>query len=92
MANAQGLISKFQNFTRSADLLTILEWEELDTPQGQPYFLSYLFALRVPSDPLCSEGHAFEDDRITEFIPQTDKAIIGTRAYRGGIALVIKFE
>ena len=33
---------------------------------------------------------AFADDRITEFIPQTDKALIGARTYRGEVALVVK--
>ena len=35
---------------------------------------------------------AFADDRLTEFVPQDDKALIGTRAYKETWVLVIKFS
>ena len=57
---------------------------------GQAYYLSYLFALRVPSETL-RLTRAFADDRMAEFIPQPDKAIIGTRTYKETTVLVIKF-
>ena len=88
LRNAQDLSFKFPNIIKAADLLRALEWTELDNPQGQSYFISYLCALRVPSATLMLT-RAFSDDRITEFVPKADKALIATRAYRGGPVLVI---
>ena len=85
------LALKPPNFTRAPDLLKILGWAKHDTPHGQAYFLSYLFALRVPSETLVLR-RALPDGRITGFIPQLDKALIGARTYRGGPNLDIKFE
>ena len=45
---------------------------------------------RVPSETIRLQ-RAFADGRITEFIPQDDKALIGTRRYKGAEVLVIKF-
>ena len=90
LKKAQDLSFKFPNFIQTNDLLTLLRWVKLDSPEGQAYFLSFLFALRVPSETL-RLTRAFSDDRITEFVPQTDKALIGIRTYETTSVLVIKF-
>ena len=90
LKKAQDLSFKFPNFIQSNDLLTLLRWVKLDSPAGQAYYLSYLFALRVPSETL-RLTRAYADGRITEFIPQTDKALIGVRTYETTPVLVIKF-
>ena len=91
LKNAQDLSFKFPNFIESKDILTVLEFVKLDSVTGQSYYLSYLFGLRVPSETL-RLTRAFRDDRITEFAPQTDKALIGTRKYNDTTVLVIKFS
>ena len=90
LENAQDLSCKFPNFTESKDLLTVLEFAKLYSAQGQAYFLPYLFGLRVPSETI-RLTRAFRGDRLTEFAPQTDKALIATRKYKETTALVIKF-
>ena len=90
LKNAQDLSFKFPNFIESAALITLIRFVKLDSKNGQLYYLAYLFALRVPSEAL-RLVRAFKDDRITEFIPQTDKALIGTRTFKGTTVLVIKF-
>ena len=75
----------------AADLLRILEWAKIDSAQGRAYYISYLFALRAPSETL-ELRRAFSDGRITEFIPQDEKkALIATRTYRQTTVMVIKF-
>ena len=90
LKKAQDLSFKFPNFIQSADLLIILRWVKLDSQAGQAYFLSYLFGLRVPSETL-RLTRAYSDDRITEFIKQEDKALIGIRTYKTTQVLVVKF-
>ena len=58
LENAREISFKFQNYIRSAELLQILEWAKLDTPQGQAYFLSYLFSLMAHRRPLRPKGHS----------------------------------
>ena len=81
----------FPNFIESADLLRVLRFVKVDTDLGQAFFLSYLFSLRVPSETL-RLSRAFRDDRLTEFVPQEDKALIGIRTFKETEVLVIKFS
>ena len=90
LINAQDLSFKFPNFTQSKTLIELLTFLKVDSVMGQACFLSYLFALRVPSETL-RLTRAFSDDRLTEFAPQEDKALIGTRSYKATEVLVVKF-
>ena len=87
LKNAQDLPFKPPNFIGPEALL---RWAKLDSATGQAYYLSFLFSLRVPSETLRLQ-RAFADDRLAEFIPQDDKALIGARRYKGAEVLVVKF-
>ena len=91
LINAQDLSFKFPNFIKSGLLIDLLTYLKMDSVMGQACFLSYLFALRTPSETL-RLVRAFADDRLTEFVPQEDKALIGTRTYKETTVLVIKFS
>ena len=86
MGNAQDMSFKFQSFVRSMELFILLGRTEIETEIGHAFFLSYLFALRVPSETLALM-RAFRDDPITEFTPQKDKALIATRPYKTAAVL-----
>ena len=90
LKNAQDLSFKFPNFTHSTELMDRLKFVKLASDTGNAYFLSYLFSLRVPSETL-RLIRAFRNKRLAEFSPQTDKALIATRTFKGVTVLVVKF-
>ena len=82
---------KFPNFLYTQDLFRIINslgWEDVFT---QLAFLAYLFSLRIPSEALFLK-RAFSNDRINEFVPQADKALIGTRTFQDVDCLIIKLS
>ena len=90
LKNAQDLSFKFPNFIQTQDLLKLLRYTKVDSSTGQLFFLSYLFALRVPSETL-RLTRAYADDPLTQFIPQKEKALIAVRFHSQTPVLVIKF-
>ena len=90
LKNAQDLSFKFPNFIQTDALLTLLRYTKVDTAVGQLFYISYLFALRVPSETL-RLIRAYANDPITQFIPQEEKALIAVRCHDQTPVLVIKF-
>ena len=80
--NAQDLSSKFANFIKSTDLISLLTFLKLDSEMGHACFISFLYALRAPSETL-RLVRALADDRLAEFIPQEEKALIGPANTKG---------
>ena len=91
LENSQDRSFAFPNFFFSKDLLRLLDREGVESQFFQLGFLSYLFSLRVPSETLCLK-RAFFDDPLTEFVPQTDKALAGIRRHSDRDVLVLKFS
>lgn len=73
--NAHDIIFKFPDFIYSDSLLRLLGRVKVDSPRGLAYLLSYLFAIRVPSETI-RHIRAFADGRLTEFIQQIVQALI----------------
>ena len=90
LMNAQGVSFKFPNFIKSEALIDLLAFIKVDSAMGQACFLSYLFALRVPSEAM-RLVRAFADGRMAEFAPQEDKALAGARSFKGTEVSAIKF-
>ena len=90
LENSQDRSFAFPNFFFSKDLTALLDHEGPDSPFFQVAYMSYLFSLRVPSEALTMK-RAFRDDPLTEFVPQTDKVLIGIRTYEATDLLVVKF-
>ena len=82
---------KFPNFIRVALLLQIIQHEPADSEFAQAFWLSFLFAFRVPSETL-QLVRAYTDDEITAFTPYREKALIGLRTTPQGSFLVTKFK
>ena len=90
LENSQGRSFAFPNFIfPSALLVHTHDGANLALFPGGLPFLPFL-SLRAPSETLQLQ-RAFADDPITEFAPQTDKALIGIRTYKDCQLLVIKF-
>ena len=80
---------KFPNFIYTQDLYTAINflwWEEEFPPLA---FLSCLFSLRIPSDALPIRK-AHRKERLEEFVPQSDKVLIGVRPCAKIDCLIIK--
>lgn len=91
MDKAMGRSFIFPNFIESADVIRALKFIKVDTDLVHAFFLSYLFSISVPSETL-RLTRAFRDDRLTEFAPQEDMALIGIRNFKGAEVLVLKFH
>ena len=75
---------KFPNFLYSKDIFAIISalgWERMFS---QLIFISFLFPLRIPPDALILK-RAFGGDPIIEFVPQGEKALIGSGNLRASI-------
>ena len=82
---------KFPNFLYTQDLFKIINglgWEDTFSLLA---FTSYLFSLRIPSEALCLR-RARDSERLADFVPQADKALIGTRICGGATCLIIKMS
>ena len=90
LTTAQDLSFKSPNFIKSEALIELLTFLKVGSVMGQACFLSYLFALRAPSETL-RLVRAFADGRLAEFGPQEYKALDGIWAFKGAQVLVIKF-
>ena len=82
---------KFPNFLYAQDLFMIINFLGWEGAFTQLAFLAYLFSLRIPPDALFLR-RAFSNDRINEFVPHADKALIGTRTSQDVDCLVIKLS
>ena len=78
LKKAHGKSFRFANFIRSQLLAKIVEHESTWGEFAQSAFFSFLFSFRVPSEAL-QLRRAFDDDPLTVFAPQREKAIIGVR-------------
>ena len=81
---------RFPNFIRSEFVARIAAKETRDGPFAQLSFISFLYALRVPSEALVLR-RSFWDDDLTGFAPIRDRALIGVRGSPGQECLVIRF-
>ena len=92
LGNSQDRRFAFPNFFFFPNgLLRLLCHEGPESQFFQLGFLSYLFSLRAPSEALAL-GRAFYDGPLTEFVPQTDKALAGIRRRSVRDVLVLKFS
>ena len=82
---------KFSNFIRSAQLLQIIEYKSMEDEFAQACMISFLFAFRVPSETL-SLVRAFKSDKLTEFSPQKERALINVVSIADEEFLVAKFS
>ena len=82
---------RFPNFIRIEFIAKIVAKETRGGPFAQLSFISFLYALRVPSEALISRG-AFKDDDLTGYAPMRRKAFIGPRGLMGHECLIIRFE
>ena len=88
---AQDKTFAFPNFIMSSGILQIINHEGRFAPMAMLAYLSYLFSLRVPSETLVLEV-ADPSLKLTDFVPQDPKAIIGTDMLNQTPVLVIKFR
>ena len=82
---------RFRNFIRSSILVRIIEHESAVSEFAQEAYLSFLFALRVPSETL-QLRRAYSADELLSFSPQPDKALIGLANADGEQFLVVKMS
>ena len=82
---------RFPNFIRSQLIAQILQFETRGAPFAQLAFLSFLFALRVPSETL-KIRRAFRGDDLTAFSPINGEALMGIRGPPSGQRLVLKLR
>ena len=82
---------RFPNFIRSEFVAKILAKESRDGSFAQLAYISFLYALRVPSEALVLR-RSFLDDDLTGFAPIQYKALIGIRGPAGHECLVIRFS
>ena len=80
----------FPNFIRSEVIAKILTKETRDGTFAQLCFISFLYALRVPSEALILR-RAFLDADLTGHAPMRSPAQIGIRGMLGRECLVIRF-
>ena len=91
LKKSHGHSFRFSNFIRSSLLIQLIHHETIQSEFAQAAFLSFLFALRVPSETL-QLRRAFRDDQLLAFSPQTKKALICTAVVGGATFLVTKFS
>ena len=82
---------RFPNFLQSAIVIGILRHEGPDGEFGLLAYLSYLCALRVPSEALPLR-RAYANDALGVFSPQEEKALIGLRGEGDDRKLVLRFS
>ena len=82
---------RFHNFIRSSLLARVIQHESVKSEFAHAAFLSFLFALRVPSETL-QLRRAFRGDQLLEFSPHPDKALIGSVSVGGEAFIVAKFS
>ena len=82
---------RFQNFIRGEFIAKIAEKETRGGPFARLSPISFLYALRVPSESLILK-RASKDDDLTGYAPMRGHALIGLRGLLGHECLVIRFE
>ena len=79
---------RFPNFIDSSLVVAIMKHEG-KSEFAQLAFLSFLFALRVPSEALTLE-RAYKRDELSDFLPIKGRALIGLRGPEGQERLIIR--
>ena len=82
---------KLPNFIYTQDLFKIANGLGWGDTFSKLAFVSYLFGLRVPSEALCLRK-ARDPERLADFVPQSDKVLIGARVGGGTLCLIIKMS
>ena len=90
LKNAQDLSSNVRNSARPIELFILIGRTGVSPELGQAFSVSYLSEMRVPSETIILV-RAFRDGPITELRPQSEKALIGPRAYKADAVLLVKF-
>ena len=80
---------KSPNFIYTHDLFSIINGLGWEDSVALLAFFSSLFSLGVPSEALCLR-RARDSDRLADFVPQSDKVLIGARGCGGVLCLIIK--
>ena len=83
--------SEFPNFIYTHELFSIINGLGWGGSFAKLAFISFLFIMRVPSEDLCL-GKARDSERLADFVPQSDKVLIGTRVCGGAPCLIIKMS
>ena len=81
---------RFPNFTQSDLVVKISKHDSRDIPFAQISYISYLYALRVPSEALLLR-RAFRNDDLTNFAPLKALALIAIRGNKPNECLAIRF-
>ena len=82
---------RFPNFIRSSLLLRIIQQETAAIEFPQSCWMSFLLALRTPSENL-KLTRPYRGDEISAFSPQREKSLIGMRTAPDGGFLVAKLK
>ena len=82
---------RFPNFIDSSLLVKILQFENNSSDFAIARYLSFLFALRVPSETL-SLQRAYKGGALTEFYPQREQALIGVEGTESDLRLIVRFK
>ena len=90
LKKCQDKIFKFPNYIRIRLLIRIIRAESTRSEFAQACLFSLLFSFRVPSETL-QIRMAFRNDRLTEFPPHPEKALVGVRRVGGYDFLAAKF-
>ena len=85
--------SKFPNFIRIRLLIRLIRSERIQSEFAHACLMSSLFIFRVPSESL-QLRRSFRNDRLLEFPPHADKAMIGIRSVgdQGFLAVKMAFR
>ena len=82
---------RFPNFIRSDLVIEILIHDSLDSSFAQLCYISFLLALRVPSEAL-KLRRCFKHDDLTHFSPMKEEPLIGLRWPTGNTKLVVRLS
>ena len=82
---------RFPNFIDSSLTVKIINRESRKSEFAQLAYVSFLFALRVPSEAL-TLVRSYKSDDITQFLPQAERALIGLKGLPGEEKLVLRFN
>ena len=82
---------RFPNFIRSELVAQVIKKESRDAPFAQLSYISFLYALRLPSEALTLR-RSFVNDDLTGYAPMKSPVLIGLREMLGNECLVIRFE
>ena len=91
LKKCQDKSSKFPNFIRSRLLLRLAKSETIRSDFAQACLRSFLFSFRVPSE-TPQLRRAYRNDRLTEFPPYAEKALVGERPIDGADYLVVRLS